>query len=534
LPRGVPFQTGGGTARLVAPDWVIWAKAPDKFEAGTPAIINVIAFAKALQLIQYFGKDAFRKVTWERLTAAEILHQDELEEYSGRELLDGLRQTLIGQDVRVPTTDGLKSYVNLDNAASTPTFRPIWEAVWQSWLQPRQIQEQIVHDVRSICADVLGASLKSYDVIFTSNTTEAINLVAESLRNESEQDVKPVVVNTLLEHNSNELPWRMIPDASLIRLSIDMEGFIDLHELETLLSTYNQKGQHGKKRIQLVAVSGASNVLGVYNDLVEISRIVHQYGARLLVDAAQMVAHRKVQMEELGVDYLVFSAHKVYAPFGTGVLMTKKRLLHFNTAELNRIQSSGEENVGGVAALGKALLLLQRIGLDLIREEEQALTKRAVCDLARIPGLTMYGIQNPESPRFAQKGGVIVFTLKDRLATQIAQEVAEQGGIGLRAGCHCAHLLVKHLLNIPPWQARLQRVIVTLFPQLSLPGVARLCLGIENTIEDVDTLIAALTKIAQQPPTKMGNPFASTKTNIQKQMGEFAETAAQNVYSPFQ
>jgi selenocysteine lyase/cysteine desulfurase len=404
------------------------------------------------------------------------------------------------------------------------------EAAWQSWLQPRQVQEQTVHDVKSICADVLGASLISHDVIFTSNTTEAINLVAESLRNESERGVGPVVVNTLLEHNSNELPWRMIPGASLIRLTIDMEGFVDLNELERLLSTYNQKGQHGKKRIKLVAVSGASNVLGVFNDLAEISRIVHRYGARLLVDAAQMIAHRKVQMEELGIDYLVFSAHKVYAPFGTGVLMARKGLLHFSPAELNLIQTSGEENVGGIAALGKAFLLLQRIGMDLIREDEQARTAQALRDLARIPGLTMYGIQTPESPRFAQKGGVIVFTLKDRLATQIAQALAEQGGIGIRAGCHCAHLLVKHLLKIQPPLELLQRLIVTLFHQISLPGVARVSMGIENSAEDIDRLIHVLGKIARNPRPETGNPFASTKTDIQKRMDEFAQAAAQNVY----
>jgi selenocysteine lyase/cysteine desulfurase len=137
--------------------------------------------------------------------------------------------------------------------------------------------------------------LESYEVIFTSNTTEAINLAAESLQKESEQDLQPVVVNTFLEHNSNELPWRRIPGVSLIRLPVDEEGFIDLNELEALLRAYNQEGQHGKKRVKLVAVSGASNVLGVFNDLTQISRIVHRYGARLLVDAAQLVAHRKVE-----------------------------------------------------------------------------------------------------------------------------------------------------------------------------------------------------------------------------------------------
>ena len=502
LPRGAPFQTGGGTARLVSPGWVIWAKAPDKFEAGTPAIVNVIAFAKALRLIRHFGNDAFQDATAEKLTATEILYHDELEKYSGRELLDELRQTLIGRGVRVPTVEGARPYINLDNGASTPTFTPIWDAVCQTWRQPRQVQQEIIHEVKSICAEVLGAPLADYDVIFTSNTTEAINLAAESLRNESEPGIEPVVLNTLLEHNSNELPWRMVPGFSLIRLPVDAEGFVDLNELETLLCAYNQKGQHGKKRIKLVAVSGASNVLGVFNDLAEISRIVHRYGARLLVDAAQLVAHRKVEMEECGIDYLAFSAHKVYAPFGSGVLVVRKGLLNFSPAELELIQSSGEENVGGIAALGKALVLLQRIGLDVIQEEEQALTGRALRGLAQIPGLKIYGIKDPDSPRFAQKGGVIVFDLKGIMANRVAKELAERGGIGVRSGCHCAHLLIKHLLNIHPLLAQFQGLILTLFPRLTLPGVARVSLGIENSEEDVDTLIHVLGKIARQPRTR--------------------------------
>ena len=93
---------------------------------------------------------------------------------------------------------------------------------------------------------------------------------------------------------------------------------------------------------------------------------------------AQLVAHRKVEMEKCGIDYLAFSAHKVYAPFGTGVLVVRKGLLNFSPAELELIKSSGEENAGGIAALGKALVLLQRIGLDLIREEEQALTGHGI------------------------------------------------------------------------------------------------------------------------------------------------------------
>ena len=372
--------------------------------------------------------------------------------------------------MRVPTVEGIRPYINLDNGASTPTFAPVWDAVRQTWQQPHHIQQAIIHETRSICAEVLGAPLATHDVIFTTNTTEAINLVAENLSHESERDIKPVVVNTILEHNSNELPWRTLRGLSHVRLGVDADGFVNLNELDSLLSSYNQKGEHGQQRVKLIAISGASNVLGVCNDLAEISRIAHRYGAHLLVDAAQLVAHRKVEMERCGIDYLAFSAHKAYAPFGTGALVVRKGLLHFSSAELALIQSSGEENVGGIAALGKALVLLQRISLDVIQEEEQALTGRALRGLAQIPGLTLYGIKDPASPRFAQKGGVIVFRLEGIRANRVAKELAERGGIGVRSGCHCAHLLIKRLLNIPPLLEQFQGMILTLFPQLSLPG----------------------------------------------------------------
>lgn len=530
LSQNIPFQPGGGTARLVFPTSVIWAKAPDKFEAGTPAIVNVIAFAKALRLMRDFGKSAFQGTSAENLTAAEILYHDELEKYSGRELLTALWQTLIGRGVQIPTLEGTRSYINLDNGASTPTFTPIWNAVCQTWRQPRQVRQEIINEVKLICARVLGAPLTAYDVIFTSNTTEAINLAAESLRNESKPGSEPVVLNTLLEHNSNELPWRMIPGCTLIRLPVDAEGFVDLNELESHLRAYNQQGQYGKKRIQLVTVSGASNVLGVYNDLAEISRIAHNYGARLLVDAAQLVAHRRVEMDSCGIDYLAFSAHKAYAPFGSGALLVRKGLLHFTPAEQALIQSSGEENVAGIAGLGKAFVLLERIGLDAIQEEEQVLTGRALRGLAQIPGLTVYGITDLSSPHFAHKGGVIVFRMEGMMANQVARELAEQGGIGVRSGCHCAHLLVKHLLHIPPSQALLQGLILTLFPKVALPGITRISLGIENSAAEIDSLLEVLGKIACQPRGRMDNPFASTLTDIQKQMNDFARAVAQKVY----
>ncbi|MFC2098248.1 aminotransferase class V-fold PLP-dependent enzyme [Bacteroidota bacterium] len=539
LPGGTPFQSGGGTTKLISQNWVIWADAPDKFEAGTPPIVNVIAFAQALRLIRKSGIDLFQDSITDQLTASEILLQDKLERYSGRELLDELRQTLIGRSFSVPTMEGDKPYINLDNSASTPTFRPIWEAFCQTWRQPAQIQQEIIEEVRSISAGFLGAPLADYEIIFTSNTTEAINLAADSLSLESEKEPEPVVLNTFLEHSSNDLPWRMVPNCSLIRLSIDPEGFVDFNELDTVLCAYNKECNHGKKRIKLVALSGASNVLGICNNIAEISRIVHSYGAHLLVDAAQLVAHRKVDMEADGIDYLAFSAHKVYAPFGCGALVARKGLLNFSPPQLKHIQSSGEENAGGIAALGKAFVLLQRVGMDLIQEEEQALTRRALGGLSKIAGLTMYGLMDPDSPRFTQKLGVIVFTFKDMMSDRVAKKLSQQRGIGVRYGCQCAHILVKHILNVGPMLEGFQRIIQTLFPRIRLPGVTRVSLGIENSEEDVDTLIQVLDKIAGQNQAK-GNRHSSTKQNgttklqkahIEQQIKDFTRASALRVYS---
>ena len=536
LPEGVPFQTGGGTTKLVSKEWVMWAEAPEKFEAGTPAIINIIAFARALRLVQQSGKDIFKGFTASKLTADEILYHDELEEYTGRQLIDELRKKLIGNDVRVPTMEGARPFINFDNSASTPTFTPVWNTFRQAWCQSGQVKQEIIHKVKSICAGVLSAPPDAYDVIFTSNTTEAINLVAESLILRLDEETEPVILNTILEHSSNDLPWRMIPNYSLVRISANDEGFLNLNELETLLSSCNQKNIFGKKRIKLVAVSGASNVLGVCNNLHEISRIVHLYGARLLVDAAQLAAHRKIEMERCGIDYLVFSAHKVYAPFGCGVLVVRKGLFNFNPEELEMIRSSGEENAGGIAALGKALILLQRIGMDLIREEEQSLTKRVLHGMSQIPGLRVYGIKDPESAGFQQKLGVIVFDIKNKMPDRVATQLALQSGIGVRYGCQCAHIIIKHLLRVSPFLERFQRVIQTLFPKFRFLGLVRVSLGIENTEEDVDTLIHALGKIANPARASAGKNSADetpvlSKQEVNQQISDFVNASAQRVYS---
>jgi selenocysteine lyase/cysteine desulfurase len=230
-------------------------------------------------------------------------------------------------------------------------------------------------------------------------------------------------------------------------------------------------------------------------------------------------------MASAGIDYLVFSAHKAYAPFGTGVLVARTGLLAFSPAEMARIGSAGQENVGGIAALGKALVLLQRIGLDVIQEEEQALTARALRGLSKVPGLKVLGIADPESAAFAHKGGVIPFNLKGLIAHTVARRLAARGGIGVRSGCHCAHLTVKRMADVPPWAEQVQRLILTVLRRAELPGVVRVSFGLETSDQDVDTLLDVLASIARQPTgSAAGKAF-------RRQMDDACRAAAEKVYA---
>jgi selenocysteine lyase/cysteine desulfurase len=536
LPERPVYHSGGGTTRLVSADWIIWAGAPERFEAGTPAIINAIAFTVALKMLKSNGKEAFIASPYSTLSPENIIFHDDLEELSGQQLLEKLRLTMVGRGIPIPTTKGTVPFVNLDNAASTPAFEPVWQTFCKTWRQPRQVQQEIVPLVQSVCAEAFGAPEKEYEVLFTLNTTEAINIVAKGLTGESRTGTSPVVVTTFLEHNSNDLPWRMVLDSSLIRLSVDANGFFDLAELENHLSDYNQKCLYGEKRINLVAVSGASNVLGIFNDLKAVSSIVHRYGAQLLVDAAQMAAHRKIDVEQTGIDYLVFSGHKMYAPFGTGVLIAKKELLKPDPIQLAQIRASGEENSAGIAALGKAILLLKRIGFDLIMREEQNLTGMVLDQLTKTEGITIHGIKDPGSEEFACKGGVISFSVKNIMPDKISGQLAFNGGIGTRYGCHCSHLLVKRILHVPKMLEGVQWFLLKIFPRIALPGVARISLGIENDQEEIERFIRTIREITFHPGNKKHDDFRRTsenkysKSEVKFQIKALADSISGKVY----
>ncbi len=524
LPKGSPFQTGGGTTSLISKDWIVWAKSPDKFEAGTPAIINIIMFAKALLLVNKYGKDIFLKQLRDHNTNGTVI-QDDLQSFQGQDLLDRLKQTLIGGDTLVPTMEGQKKYINLDNSASTPTFEPIWNSFRQNYIQTPETQAKTAQYVREVCANHFGSPLSNYDIVFTSNTTESINLCSESFSRSSGNRDEAFVLSTNMEHSSNDLPWRMIPGSSVISLDVDDEGFIDLSELESLFKSYNQDNKQDEKAIKLMVLSGASNVFGSCNDVAAVSQIAHKYGVRLLVDGAQLIAHRNVDMEALGIDYLAFSAHKVYAPFGCGVLIARKGLLNFENAEFKQINTYGEENASGIAALGKSLEIIQRIGMELIEKEEQILTRMILNKLSHIKGLKVYGVQDIQSARFDQKLGVIVFDFKGMMADKVATALAYQSGIGVRNGCMCSHIIIKRILNVSPFLEKFQRLIVSIVPGIKLPGLTRISFGLQNSINDLDTLVDSLNNL-----TKYQRVTSAAKSQTKERINDFVKDLSASVY----
>jgi len=545
VPKGVPFQTGGGTVRLASRRSVVWEGAPDRFEAGTPSVINAVAFARALDLAQRFGISSFEPDSQEAVSPDQILHEDDLLELSGRNLLERLKETMMGRGRSVPVAGGFMPYIHADNAASTPTFPSIWNAARMAWRLPADQQAGLVSAVRTLCAGFFGAPAGRYDVIFTANTTEAVNLAAKALIGKQPRELAPenetVVLTTSVEHNSNDLPWRYAEGVSLFRIPADDDGFPDLIEMERLLREYNEDRVHGRKLIRIVAVSGASNVLGTCPDLSEIARIAHRYQALVIVDAAQLAGHRAIRMDADGLDGLVFSGHKMYAPFGTGGLILRKGLWLAGDAEFEDARESGDENVLGIAALGKAIDLLERIGMDVVHEEELRTTRAALKELAAVPGLRLTGIADPDSPRLARRLGVISFEMKDVPHNLVAKELAETGGFGVRTGCHCAHLLVKRLLGMKPAREALANLGMKIAPRIMgfvLPGLVRVSFGLENGEADIRRLARTLKEIAGRRRSRVTRFLAKThnampvwtESKIHRRMREAVEREALTVY----
>jgi len=219
----------------------------------------------------------------------------------------------------------------------------------------------------------------------------------------------------------------------------------------------------------------------------------------------------------------------------------RRALLHTAPSGLDDIVASGEENVVGIAALGKAILLLQRIGLDVIEAEECALTRRLLEGLSQIPEVEVFGVQDVSSERFPDRGGVVAFRFKRVPHNLGAKLLAEHGGIGVRNGCFCAHLLTKWLMDIHPLRSLAADVGTFILPRFTaaiVPGLVRVSLGLENDEQDVDTLLDVVAKTARMPQPPLNRFLASTyngtpflpPTEVDRRISDFVEATIQEVF----
>ncbi|KRQ86200.1 putative cysteine desulfurase [Caloramator mitchellensis] len=416
------------------------------------------------------------------------------------------RHLVLGTDTYIPLKNRKwTKYINFDNAATTPPFKSVMEAInyfapWYSSIHRGTgyksiVSTELYENSRNKILRFVGADIENYTAIYVKNTTEAINKLSNRLC----KDDKCVVLSTSMEHHSNDLPWRnkFIVDY----IETDECGRFSLDDLEKKLIKYNRK-------VKLVTVTGASNVTGYINPIHQIAKLAHKNGAMILVDGAQLVPHKKINMDGYSsydqIDFLAFSGHKMYAPFGVGALIGPKRFFERGEPDYKgggtvklvsrdfviwddppSKDEAGTPNLMGVLALTAAIDTLEKIGMDRIEEYEYSLLEYANERLSHIDGIELYC--NDTSNKVA----IIPFNVRGIYHEKVAQTLAEEAGIGVRSGCFCAQPYVQRLLKINKDDIEKFRKN----PDLKRPGMIRLSFGLYNTFEEIDCLIWALRKI---------------------------------------
>jgi selenocysteine lyase/cysteine desulfurase len=412
---------------------------------------------------------------------------------------------MIGADTEVACVDGrTQRYVNLDYAASTPVMAEVWAAIeafvpWYSSVHrgsgvKSQVATAEYEGARDAVARFVGAGADD-TVVFVRNTTEATNLLAAAL------PAGTRVLSSLTEHHANMLPWRR-HDVRLLPITGSPEELLEACERALRA-----------ERIDLLAVTGASNVTGEVWPVAELAELAHRWGAELFVDAAQLAPHRAIDMARDGIDHLAFSGHKLYAPFGSGALVGRLRegqpllagggAIRLVTAEdviwadaPDRFEA-GSPNVIGVVALAAACRALLALGMDAVAAHERSLAVRMWTALERVPGLEML---TQWAPGTVDRVGVATFNLAGYRDPLLAAILSAEHGIGVRHGCFCAHPLMTHLLGVPDAEARNLHDDLRAGREPRLPGAVRASVGLGTTDEDVDRLVGALREIARYGP----------------------------------
>lgn len=377
--------------------------------------------------------------------------------------------------------------VYLDNAATTQKPRAVVEAMTEEYYSVNANVHRGVHYLSQQATELheqARANVQNFinarseaEIIFTRGTTESLNLVAFSFGEAFLKEGDEVLVS-VMEHHSNIVPWQMLRERKGIVLKVvpmTDEGEIDLETYKSLFSP----------RTRLVCIAHVSNVLGTVNPVKEMAAIAHAHGAKVLVDGAQSVPHRRVDVQDIDCDFLTFSGHKIYGPTGIGVLYGREEILEkmppyqgggemiarvsFEKTTYERLPfkfEAGTPDYVGSHALAVALDYVRRIGQDEIAAHEADLTRYAMEQLSLIPEMKIYGTAREKDAVISFNVGNIhpldLGTLLDRL------------GIAIRTGHHCAQ----------PLMAR-----------CGVESMARASFALYNTRAEVDTLVAGIDRV---------------------------------------
>jgi cysteine desulfurase / selenocysteine lyase len=402
------------------------------------------------------------------------------------------QQTFNAEQVRADfpilgtTTSRGKRLAYLDSAASTQKPTKVIDAVSAFYRESNanvhrgvyelsETSTELYDQARATIARLINAPDRR-ECVFVRNTTEAINLVADSWGH-ANLSMGDTILLTTLEHHSNIVPWQLVAEhtgASLRYVDIDDHGRLRMDQFAKILQ---------QEDVKIVAVTHVSNTLGTITPMAEISRIAHEAGALVLADAAQSVPHMHVDVQELGVDFMAFSGHKMVGPMGIGVLYGRRELLeqmppymgggsmireveldHSTWADIPEKFEAGTPSVADAVGLAAAAEYLSDLGFDGIRQHEIHLTNYALGQLREIPGITLFG------PDGEDRAGVISFVLDGAHPHDIAS-ILDGEGVAVRAGHHCAQPLMR---------------------RLDVAATARASVYIYNTEEDVDQLVRGI------------------------------------------
>jgi len=411
-------------------------------------------------------------------------------------------------EFRVETLFYRGKYTNLDNAATTSPFISVEKAVNGALVeygsvhrgsgQKSSISTDRYEKARKEIREFVGASPENY-AVFTKNTTEAINQAATLFSR-----ISGKVLVSDIEHSSNLLPW--LKNNEVIQYKTERDGTINFGDIEGGLRENN---------IKLLAITGGSNVTGHKPPIHELAQLAHKYGAKILVDACQLVPHAMLDVfsDELPshIDFVAFSGHKMYAPYGGGVLIGPKRFfdeslpyqigggnLPYITRDLQikrfenvRAHDPGTPNFVGAISMAAAIKTIGEIGYENIIKHEKSIVREAHERLSKLENVALYVSKDNLT-------SVIPFEMKGLDSYLVAEILAQEYGIGVRAGSFCTYEFLRKLKDISDEQDKQIAQEIDQGITRNIPTLTRASFGLINNYEDVDKLSKAITEISEK------------------------------------